>query len=263
MKKLQLFLGISCLLVLISPMSAYADNADTNTVSKQITEGFPLDTNHLGTLETLRVNDVYIHLYHGTDMAGVNSYVIETAHKLIVLDAQHFKSQGAEVRKFIDFLEKDVERVIVSHAHADHFMALGNFADLPTFSTGETKIIIENEGDGVRRARLAMGEPFASEYPDSVAIPTNVLEASFSVDGVDYEVSNYTNTEAKDQLVLTIPSIHAVFTSDLIIENVHLMFIDADAYIDTLNTIKSLNDTGYTRIMTGHGSLALVQFYST
>ncbi len=221
-------------------------------VSKQITEGFQLDSLNLGTLNSRKINDTYIHLYHGTDLAEVNSYAIETTNKIVVIDALHFQSRANEMRNFINFLGKDITRVIISHSHADHYMGLGAFSDLPTYATSEAIANINNEGENARLFRLSLGQPFTSEYPSSVTIPQNTLENKFSIDNIDYEIEKFTNTEAKDEIFLKIPSLNVVCTADLISVQKHKIIIDASQYITALEQLKTLENDGYNILLTGH-----------
>lgn len=226
----------------------------TNT-SKQITEGFTLDTDSLGIITTQKVEDTYVHLYHSTSGAQVNSYAIESFDKIIVLDALHFDSRGKEMRNFANFLAKDIERVIVSHAHADHYMALGNFKDLPTYATAQAITNITNEGEATRLFRISLGQPFIAEYPSTVTIPKNAIESSFTVDGIYYETFNFVNTEANDQMILKIPALKMIHTADLVTIGEHQILIDPEQIINAIQYLMSLEAEGYNTLLTGHNGI--------
>lgn len=246
---------VIALMTLLFFSSCQKDPVVENNTSKQITEGFVLDADTLGILTTTKVADTYVHLYHSTSGAQVNSYAIESRNKIVIVDALHFQSRGEEMRNFANFLEKDIERVLVSHAHADHYMALGNFKDLPTYATSDAITNIANEGEATRLFRISLGEPFLSEYPDSVTIPENVVETSFTVDDIKYETFNFINTEAKDQMLLKIPSLKMIHTADLVTIGGHQILIDPEQIINAIQYIKALEGEGYTTLLTGHNGM--------
>jgi len=66
------------------------------------------------------IGEYKIHTFYGVS----NSHVIETPEKLIMIDAQFDFNLAKELKKYVATLNKPLERIILSHAHPDHFKAI-------------------------------------------------------------------------------------------------------------------------------------------
>lgn len=213
-------------------------------------------TEEMGEVETERINDIYVHTYRGIHANyTVNTYIIETKGKLVVIDTQHLLSRAQEARAFVDYLDKPVDRVIVSHSHPDHYIGIEKFRDLPIYATKETVENMKEGAEELRQRNIALGEPYLGDYPDEILYPENIMESKFSVDGVEYEVIKTRDAEARDGIIIKIPQIEALFVGDLIEEGVHLAVLDPESYIDALKMVQGLEKEGYEHILSGHGGI--------
>jgi glyoxylase-like metal-dependent hydrolase (beta-lactamase superfamily II) len=73
-----------------------------------------------------------VHIYVAPpDGLFVTSHLVETEHELTVIDAQFRPEHAAEVKAYADSLNKPIARMIVTHAHPDHFVGAKTFGDIP------------------------------------------------------------------------------------------------------------------------------------
>ena len=76
----------------------------------------------------------------------VTSHLVETEHELTVIDAQFRPEHAAEVKAYADSLSKPIARMIVTHAHPDHFVGAKTFGDIPIHATAEARDFIAQAG---------------------------------------------------------------------------------------------------------------------
>ncbi|MCX6635651.1 MAG: MBL fold metallo-hydrolase, partial [Acidobacteria bacterium] len=87
-----------------------------------------------------KVPGVTLHcLSSGEDGEFVNSVIIETGRALVVIDTMNLIPYSRELRSYADSLGKTIERVLITHAHPDHWFGLDSFKDVPTFAFAETR----------------------------------------------------------------------------------------------------------------------------
>ena len=60
-----------------------------------------------------------IHTYVSPDNL-VTTHIIESRNSLVIIDTQDEEPWATEARDYIDSLDKDIDRVILSHSHPDH-----------------------------------------------------------------------------------------------------------------------------------------------
>ncbi len=63
----------------------------------------------------------------------VLSYIIELSSKLIIFDTQFSLLSAKEILNYAKYLNKPINRVIISHAHPDHFSGAEVFKNLTKF----------------------------------------------------------------------------------------------------------------------------------
>ncbi len=78
------------------------------------------------TVSVYEYQDLTIHAYtNGPDAAGSGTYIIESASSLVLIDAQMLAPFALDYRAYADSLGNPIERVIITHEHADHWLGLG------------------------------------------------------------------------------------------------------------------------------------------
>ena len=72
------------------------------------------------------------------DGERVNAQIIETAKKLVIVDAMLMRPYAKEFRAYADSLGKPIDRVYVTHAHPDHWFGIESFQDKDVYAFAET-----------------------------------------------------------------------------------------------------------------------------
>ena len=175
-----------------------------------------------------------IHQFSVRSKYFVNSAIIETSNSLIIFDAQQDEESAKELIAYANRLNKPISRLIISHAHIDHYAGMPAFKDIPTYSSIE--VIIEAKSKGL----------------DDKYIPKFEIENSFNIDGINFEVENIKNAHCPNHIVLWVKELQAVLVGDLAQYNGHLLAYDYDSFIEGLELIEE-KSSNYNTLITGHG----------
>lgn len=183
-----------------------------------------------------------IHSYVSPE-AGVmvTSHIIETERQLVIVDTTLLPSTAAEVRSYADSLGKPIERIIISHAHSDHWSGLASFAGIPVFTT-----------DKVR-------EDIAQEIRDEGAVSMEVLDPVIpltadteTLDGLTFEYLIYNDAESPEQVTVHLPELGILFAQDLVYNNVYFFpGVNRDNWVRTLQSLQTMDNADV--ILAGHG----------
>jgi glyoxylase-like metal-dependent hydrolase (beta-lactamase superfamily II) len=198
------------------------------------------------------IGGVRLHSYMaGGDSFFVNSHIIETPNALVLVDAQFALPYAQNFRAYAESLGKPIERIIVSHAHPDHYLGLEVFADAPQYALpGVIEGIAAFGPATLANVQGMMG----NLVPAELTIPTEALDTgSLMIDGVTLELENVLNGEAAEQLVIRLPEQQTIIVQDLAYNNLHLYLGNNTmaSWQETLTSLGSLE--GYRRVLVGHG----------
>src|SRR5689334_9353420 len=81
-----------------------------------------------GTVSIIGADSVRVHSYVSpSDSFQVTTQIIETPQRLIAIDAQYTQAYADEVVQYARSLGKPLDRLIISHAHPDHYQGAGRF----------------------------------------------------------------------------------------------------------------------------------------
>ena len=129
-----------------------------------------------------------IHAYAPSPGAST-THVIETNDGLVVIDAQMTVPDAREAIAYVRSLNKPIRRLIVSHAHPDHWLGLGEWGDVPSASIAEVQNYINGpqgshlyRAPGGKQPYRALG-PQLSEKQGRII---SVLPASEKLIGLDF-----------------------------------------------------------------------------
>lgn len=195
---------------------------------------------------------IRIHTYVSPEESTlVTSQIIESRHGLVVVDAQFLVPYARELRRYADSLGKPIQRVMVSHAHPDHWFGLAEFSDVPIYSLADTRQVITEKG----RERLdALRQSMGELVPTAVVAPGHVLApGAETIDGVRYEYERFTDAEGDVHLLIKLPDAQTVIVQDLAFNNVHLFLGNntPQHWIIILESLQTLK--GYNTVLVGHG----------
>jgi len=94
----------------------------------------------------LRGKDEHLSVENGGNI--VNVVFMETGDGVVLFDTGPSRIYGDELRAIIEqTTDEPIARVIVSHAHPDHYLGNQVFEDLPIESLGQVRDVIGDIGD--------------------------------------------------------------------------------------------------------------------
>ncbi|MEV3869694.1 MBL fold metallo-hydrolase [Streptomyces sp. NPDC049906] len=189
---------------------------------------------------------IRVHSYMAPDDSlNVTTHLIETPHRLIAVDAQFALQYAQEVVAYAGTLGKPLDRVVISHAHPDHFQGAGRFG-APVHALAAVRDGIVAQGDG--------RDPSGTVIPVADITPTRIIEPGAEViDGVRLEFAALSGGEATDELVVRLPEQGVLIAHDLVFHRTHLFVGNNDlagwrAALDALAA-----EPGYDTVLPGHG----------
>ncbi|HUN05709.1 MAG TPA: MBL fold metallo-hydrolase [Aggregatilineales bacterium] len=207
----------------------------------------------IGRIVQMPKGDVTVHTYIAPVASFlVTSHIIETPNQLVVVDAQFLQTAAREVRAYAESLGKPIDRVIVSHAHPDHWSGTNIFEDVPVVSTAAVAAGIQADidGGGIQQRIGLVGE---SEVPATPLVPEGSLEAgTLTIDGVNMEVRVVANAESPEQAVLRLPDQGVIVLQDLLYSDSHFFpGVDRANWVSVLEGLRT--EGGFDTLLAGHG----------
>ncbi|MEM6327678.1 MAG: MBL fold metallo-hydrolase [Bacteroidota bacterium] len=200
---------------------------------------------------TTERNGVRVYTYVSPASSNhVTSHIIEAETGLVVVDAQFQVPYAQELKRILSGMEKPVERVVISHAHPDHFYGLSvAFEDVPIYALAATQDAIATTGQGMLDGqRQQMGQLL----PETVLAPTQTLtEGAMTIDGLDFEFERVEDAEAPEQVIVRLPSAGIHIVQDLAYNQVHL-FTGNDTIDSWMGVLSGMTDLDGA-VLVGHG----------
>lgn len=180
----------------------------------------------------------------------VNSQIIETEKNIVVIDTQFLAKSAEEIFNFAKNLNKPISRVIVTHAHPDHWFGNSFFADCDIFALPQVKTDMEKDAvTAFERNKPHLGDLIG----DKAILPNKILEPEFSLDDVTFKVHEVKNTEAAFIALLEIESEKILFASDLAYGKMHL-YIAENHIGEWIKALENLQSKNYAYVFAGHGA---------
>jgi glyoxylase-like metal-dependent hydrolase (beta-lactamase superfamily II) len=191
----------------------------------------------------------------------VNSYILETAHNLVLFDLPLLDSCAAFIQSFVGKLNKPISRIYISHAHPDHFFGLSRFKDKEAFAS--EKCIAEIAEFGYTYLEFKRSQMVApADLPDTIKTPEiSAKDHVYTVDGIDLHAKVASNVEYLEGLYIEIPQHKIFLAGDIIYNDVHHYIGQRDesgapCLPSWISFLKDLNPSDYDFILPGHGEPA-------
>jgi Metallo-beta-lactamase superfamily len=210
----------------------------------------------MGAILVSHFGPVKIHSYRSpADGFLVNTQIIEGPKAVVIFDGQLLLPYADEAASYVQTLGKPVDRIILSHAHSDHWAGLQvlteRFPDARVFA-------LDGVADPVRTRGAARLDSFRRIYGDKVATkviaPTETIsEGLQQIDGVTYDFKRFVDAEADLQLAALLPEQRVLMAFDLVFSpNEHAFTVvdHFDHWMIVLESLKALD--GYDTITIGH-----------
>ena len=203
-----------------------------------------------------RFGSVKIHSYLSpADGLQVNTQMIEGPNAVVIFDGQLLLPYADEVASYVQELGKPVDRIILSHAHTDHWGGLQvlteRFSDARVFALDGVAEQVRAKGparlDGLRHT-------YGGRAATKVTVPTETItEGLQRIDSVTYEFKRFVDVESDLQLAALLPEQKVLMAFDLVFSPNQHAFTGAnhfDHWMIVLESLKALQ--GYDTITIGH-----------
>ena len=213
-------------------------------------------SDRMGAILVSQFGPVKIHSYLSPlDGFHVNTQMIEGPTAVVIFDGQLLLSYADEVASYVQTLGKPIERIILSHAHTDHWSGLQvlteRFPDTRVFA-------LDGIADQLRARGQARLDSFRPIYGDRIAtkvtVPTEIIaEGVQRIDGITYDFRRFVDAESDLQLAALLPEQKVLMAFDLVFSPNQHAFTGAnhfDHWMIVLESLKALQ--GYDTITIGH-----------
>jgi glyoxylase-like metal-dependent hydrolase (beta-lactamase superfamily II) len=210
----------------------------------------------MGAIRVSQFGPVKIHSYLSpADGLQVNTQMIEGPNAIVIFDAQLLLPYADEVASYVQTLGKPVDRIILSHAHTDHW---GGLAVLTERFPNARVFALDGIADQVRArgpARLdGLRRTYGGRAATNVTVPTETIaEGLQRIDGVTYDFRRFVDAESDLQLAALLPEQKVLMAFDLVFSPNQHAFTGAnhfDHWMIVLESLKTLQ--GYDTIIIGH-----------
>ncbi|MEU4489905.1 MBL fold metallo-hydrolase [Streptomyces purpurascens] len=199
-----------------------------------------------GMVTVLDKGAVRIHSYMSpADTFHTTTQLIETSARIIAIDAQLLPAYTDEVIAYAKGLGKPLDRLIVTHAHPDHYNGAARFG-APVHALAEVREQIIARGD----SKLPTGQviPVIDFTPDVELVPGTEV-----IDGVPFVFEAVSGGEAADELLVKLPDQRVLIAQDLVYNDVHLYLGNNDitGWEKAVDALAA--ESGYDTVLAGHG----------
>jgi hypothetical protein len=244
------------------PFAGLSRSAATDENSKLAQTGGALGakdaaaSGRMGAILVSQFGPVKIHSYLSPpDGFQVNTQMIEGPTAVVIFDGQLLLPYAREVASYVQTLGKPVERIVLSHAHTDHWSGLQvlteRFPDVPVFA-------LNGIADQLRARGQARLDSFRPIYGDrivtKVTVPTDIIaEGVQQIDGITYDFQRFVDAESDLQLAALLPEQKVLMAFDLVFspnEHVFTVVDHFDHWMIVLERLRVLQ--GYDTITIGH-----------
>ena len=210
----------------------------------------------MGAILVSEFGAVKIHSYLSpADGLQVNTQMIEGPNAVVIFDGQLLLPYADEVASYVQTLGKPIDRIILSHAHTDHWGGLQvlteRFPDARVFALDGIADQVRAKGparlDGLRRT-------YGDKAATKVTVPTEIItQGPQRIDGVTYDFKRFVDAESDLQFVALLPEQKVLMAFDLVFSPNQHVFTGANHFDHWMIVLESLKAfQGYDMIIIGH-----------
>jgi glyoxylase-like metal-dependent hydrolase (beta-lactamase superfamily II) len=210
----------------------------------------------MGAVLVSQFGPVKIHSYLSPlDGFQVNTQMIEGPTAVVIFDGQLLLPYANEVASYVQTLAKPVDRIILSHAHTDHWSGLQVLTER---FPGVRVFALDGIADQLHARGQARLDSFRPIYGDRIAtrltVPTETItEGVQRIDGITYDFRRFVDAESDLQLAALLPEQKVLMAFDLVFSpNEHAFTVvdHFDHWMILLEQLKAIQ--GYDTITIGH-----------
>ena len=212
-------------------------------------DSFTRDSGLTVTVQDL--DGVIVHSLTAPEAVFANStHIIETSNRLVLIDTQFILPFALDYRAYADSLDKPVERLIITHAHPDHFLGSEAFNDIDIYALAEVSEAIATIGQAEVDEKQA---EFGDAIADTFVVPTELEPGELEIDGVAFEFDVVLDAEAEIQLVTKLPEYGVISVGDIVYSGLHLILAGPPpTWTEALENLKA-DSASYPIVLAGHG----------
>ncbi|MBM4279769.1 MAG: MBL fold metallo-hydrolase [Deltaproteobacteria bacterium] len=186
--------------------------------------------------------------------ATVNSWLLETATEVAIVDAQLVMPEAQKVVELVRSTGKKLAWVWVSHGHPDHYAGLEAlataFPGVPLYARSST---VTDGPELLKKFDAPLQKFFPGEMTKGPMALSPYTAATLAVGGVEVKIVDIEGGEHPTSTMLVIPSLRGALVGDLVYHKVHPWLNEMDdvgvlKHVDMLSTLADV-DTFYP----GHG----------
>src|SRR5712692_4326384 len=253
---LQLAAGALLPFVGLPPSAAADKNSELAQKGGALGTKDAAASGRMGAILVSQFGPIKIHSYLSPlDGFNVNTQMIEGPTAVVIFDGQLLLPYADEAASYVQTLGKPVDRIILSHAHTDHWSGLQvlteRFPDARVFA-------LDGIADQLRARGQARLDSFRPIYGERIAtkvtLPTEtVTEGLQQIDGITYDFKRFVDAESDLQLAALLPEQKVLMAFDLVFSPNQHAFTGAnhfDHWMIVLESLKALQ--GYDTITIGH-----------
>ncbi len=213
----------------------------------------------LGQVTTRRHGGVSLHDYQAPqDGLFVHSIIIEGPTELVLFDAQFMLDYATELADYIETLGKPVERIIISHAHPDHWSGLAviarRFPRAAIMALASVRDAIIADGQAIMTSRQRI---FGNRVADAPVLPTATIEpGTHMFDTVRFDIEALEEGEAQHQMVVMLPDQATMLAFDLVFPASHHVFTVAAYFDGWIALLHDLARRSFDSVLIGHAGPA-------
>jgi glyoxylase-like metal-dependent hydrolase (beta-lactamase superfamily II) len=174
----------------------------------------------------------------------VNSFLLEGAESVVIIDAQFLVSSAKALREKLDGIGKPLAALIVTHPHPDHYngaaVLLEGRQDVPVLATVATD-------EGIRATAEAKRQfwtpQYGADYPQTFVYPNRIVATGETIAFGDISLTfdDIGPGEASNIVLLHSAASYELFASDLVYSACHPWLAEerSDLWLAQLDSAKS------------------------
>ncbi|MBI4820166.1 MAG: MBL fold metallo-hydrolase [Deltaproteobacteria bacterium] len=211
------------------------------------------------TVQRIETKVVTIHVVTVPEEAELtNVLVLETKNKLVMIDVPLLEPYARELAEYVASLGKPVDRLLVTHAHPDHWFTRSVFEGVRCQAFKETideiAVLMPLQ---IGYHQQLHGALMAKQITPPVE---TITPGPLEIDGLQLQLHNFADTEDSALMVTELPAIKMMLAQDLVCVGCHLYLGTKDAKgrltIDNwIAAVQKLERQGFERVVPGHGPI--------
>jgi glyoxylase-like metal-dependent hydrolase (beta-lactamase superfamily II) len=192
-----------------------------------------------------------------TDSFMVNSYLLETAKSVILIDTQLTIPEADKVKELLTKIGKPLAAIFITHPYPEHYNNIGSFLktypNVPVYATTATiKAISDNDA----RLRAKWSKYYYNDYPMGLTLPTHTVKAgeSLTIDNVTLIIDEMGGDGTQPATLIYLPATKGLFVGDLVYSGLFANIREGHAS-DWLSNLQQASKKypSITTVYPGHG----------